>query len=133
SAGSSRIHGLRLRRNFGKATALSTGFAEARAPIILTLDADLQDEPAEIPRLLEALTPDVDVVSGWKKQRRDPWNKRLPSKVFNFVVRVSSDVPIHDFNCGFKVYRAEVAKSLRIYGELHRYIPMLCAAEGYRV
>ncbi len=133
SARNPSIRGLRLRRNFGKATALSNGFAEAKGSSIITMDADLQDDPAEIPRLLAALTDDIDLVSGWKKRRRDPIGKRLPSKLFNGVVRAASGLKIHDFNCGFKAYRAEVAKSLRLYGELHRYIPMLCEAEGYRV
>jgi dolichol-phosphate mannosyltransferase len=133
------VRGIRFRRNFGKAAALSAGFRAARGDIILTLDADLQDDPAEIPRFLGALTGDkqtgvaLDVVSGWKRVRHDPWHKVWPSRVFNFMVSRLTDVPLHDHNCGMKCYRAEVFREVRLYGELHRFIPVLAAARGFRV
>jgi dolichol-phosphate mannosyltransferase len=133
------VRGIRFRRNFGKAAALSAGFRAARGDIILTLDADLQDDPAEIPRFLAALAPDkqtevaLDVVSGWKRVRHDPWHKVWPSRVFNFMVSRLTDVPLHDHNCGMKCYRAEVFREVRLYGELHRFIPVLAAARGFRV
>ncbi|NBB81263.1 MAG: glycosyltransferase [Verrucomicrobia bacterium] len=127
------VCGLRHRRNFGKAAALSQGFRAARGKCIITMDADLQDQPEEIPRLLAALSEDVDLVSGWKRRRQDPLDKTLPSKIFNFIARKLSGLPLHDMNCGFKAYRAEVAKGVKLYGELHRFIPILANAEGYRV
>ncbi len=128
-----RVKGIRLRRNFGKAAALSAGFAAARGEIIVTLDADLQDDPAEIPRFLAALNNDLDVVSGWKKIRHDPWHKVIPSRVFNYMVGWLTGVPLHDHNCGFKCYRREIFSEVRLYGELHRFVPVLAAARGYRV
>ena len=124
---------LRFRRNFGKAAALSKGFGMASGRKVVTLDGDLQDDPAEIPRLLEKLEEGYDLVSGWKVDRKDPLSKTLPSKLFNRVTAVMSGLPLHDFNCGLKGYRREVVKSLRIYGELHRYIPVLAHREGFRV
>ncbi|PXA05567.1 glycosyltransferase [Coraliomargarita sinensis] len=126
-----RIKALRFRRNLGKAAALSAGFEVTRGEIVITMDADLQDEPAEIPRFLEKLGEGYDCVSGWKQLRRDPLGKTLPSRVFNAATRVASGVKIHDFNCGFKAYRAEAIHSIELYGELHRYIPVLLAAEGF--
>jgi glycosyltransferase involved in cell wall biosynthesis len=126
-----RIRALRFRRNHGKAAALAAGFARARAPIILTMDADLQDEPGEIPNFLAKLEENFDCVSGWKQLRKDPIGKTLPSRVFNTATRIATGVRIHDFNCGFKAYRAEAIQSVEIYGELHRYIPVLLAAEGF--
>jgi dolichol-phosphate mannosyltransferase len=130
------VHGIRFRRNFGKAAALAAGSKAARGSTILTLDADLQDDPAEIPRFLAALagsgTP-LDVVSGWKRVRHDPWHKVLPSRVFNFLVSRLTGVHLHDHNCGMKCYRAEVFREVRLYGELHRFIPVLAAARGFRV
>jgi dolichol-phosphate mannosyltransferase len=132
-----RVYGVRFRRNFGKAAALSAGFHAARGDVILTLDADLQDDPAEIPNFLAALEgPDceaIDVVSGWKKVRLDPWHKVWPSRVFNGLVSWVTGVRLHDHNCGMKCYRAEVFREIRLYGELHRFIPVLAAARGYRV
>jgi dolichol-phosphate mannosyltransferase len=132
-----RVHGVRFRRNFGKAAALSAGFHACRGDVIVTLDADLQDDPAEIPRFLEALEgPDalaLDVVSGWKRVRRDPWHKVWPSRVFNRLVSRMTGVRLHDHNCGMKCYRAEVFREIRLYGELHRFIPVLAAARGFRV
>lgn len=128
-----RLRGLRHRRNFGKAAALAQGFRAARGRVIVTMDADLQDQPEEIPKLLAALTEEVDLVSGWKRRRQDPLDKTLPSKVFNLVARKLSGLRLHDMNCGFKAYRAEVAKGLKLYGELHRFIPILAHGEGYRV
>jgi dolichol-phosphate mannosyltransferase len=125
-------HGIRFRRNFGKAAALSAGFRAAHGDIILTLDADLQDDPREIPRFLAALDGGLDVVSGWKKLRHDPWHKVLPSRVFNGMVSWMTGVHLHDHNCGMKCYRAEVFREVRLYGELHRFIPVLAAARGYR-
>jgi glycosyltransferase involved in cell wall biosynthesis len=128
-----RVRGIRLRRNFGKAAALSAGFKAARGELVLTLDADLQDDPAEIPRFLEQIKSGLDVVSGWKKVRHDPWHKVLPSRVFNGMVSALTGVRLHDHNCGMKCYRAEVLREVRLYGELHRFIPVLAAARGFRV
>ena len=128
-----RVRGLRFRRNFGKAAALAAGFHAASGDLILTLDADLQDDPKEIPRFLHALEPDRDVVSGWKHVRHDPWRKVWPSLVFNSMVSGLTGVRLHDHNCGMKCYRAEVVREVRLYGELHRYIPVLAAARGFRV
>ena len=128
-----RVHGIRFRRNFGKAAALSAGFRAARRDIVLTLDADLQDDPAEIPRFLAALAGGLDVVSGWKRRRHDPWHKVWPSRLFNWAVSWLTEVPLHDHNCGMKCYRAEVFREVRLYGELHRFIPVLAAARGFRV
>lgn len=133
AANAPHVRAFRHRRNFGKAAALALGFRLAIGEVIITMDADLQDQPEEIPTLLKALTPDVDLVSGWKRRRQDPFDKTLPSKVFNLVARKISGVQLHDMNCGFKAYRAEVAKSVKLYGELHRFIPILAAAEGYRI
>jgi glycosyltransferase involved in cell wall biosynthesis len=127
------VEGIRFRRNFGKAAALSAGFHAARGDLILTLDADLQDDPAEIPRFLTALAEGYDVVSGWKRVRRDPWHKVGPSRVFNFMVSWLTGVWLHDHNCGMKCYRADVFREVRLYGELHRFIPVLAAARGFRV
>ena len=131
------VRGLRFRRNFGKAAALSAGFRAARGDVILTLDADLQDDPAEVPRFLDALrgvkTAPLDVVSGWKRVRHDPWHKVWPSRVFNWMVSWLTGVRLHDHNCGMKCYRAEVFREVRLYGELHRFIPVLAAARGFRV
>ena len=127
------VVGLRHRRNFGKARGLATGFAAASGELILTMDADLQDDPAEIPHFLEKLDEGFDLVSGWKQHRQDPLGKTLPSRVFNATVRIVSGLPLHDFNCGFKMYRGSVVQSLRLYGELHRFTPVLAHADGFRV
>jgi glycosyltransferase involved in cell wall biosynthesis len=124
---------IRFRRNFGKSAALSVGFREARGKFVVTMDADLQDDPEEIPGLLQALDDRYDLISGWKKKRHDPLTKTVPSRFFNFVTRVMTGIPIHDFNCGLKAYRGEVVKELNVYGELHRYIPVLAHYAGYRV
>jgi dolichol-phosphate mannosyltransferase len=128
-----RVRGLRLRRNFGKAAALSAGFRLARGDVIITLDADLQDDPAEIPAFLKKLGGGVDVVSGWKRIRHDPWHKVWPSRLFNGMVSWLTGVRLHDHNCGMKCYRAEIFREVRLYGELHRFIPVLAAARGYRI
>lgn len=123
---------VRLRRNQGKAAALDAGFAECAGERVVTIDGDLQDDPAEIPALLAQLD-DHDLVCGWKRNRRDPLTRRLPSRIFNGVVRRVSGVPLHDMNCGLKAMRREVAAELRLYGELHRFIPVLAADRGFRV
>lgn len=128
-----RVHGLRFRRNFGKAAALSAGFQAARGEIIVTLDADLQDDPKEIPRFLAKMATGLDVVSGWKRVRHDPWHKVLPSRLFNFMVSTLTGVKLHDHNCGMKCYRAEVFREIRLYGELHRFIPVLASARGFKI
>jgi glycosyltransferase involved in cell wall biosynthesis len=128
-----RVHGIRLRRNFGKAAALAAGFRAAQGDPILTMDADLQDDPREIPRFLAALGKGIDVVSGWKRLRHDRWDKVGASRVFNLLVSWVTGVYLHDHNCGFKIYRAEIFREVRLYGELHRFIPVLAAARGYRV
>lgn len=128
-----RIRGIRFRRNYGKSAALAVGFEHARYEIVVTLDADLQDDPAEIPRLLAVLDEGYDLVSGWKQVRHDPLEKTLPSKLFNAVVSAVSGLRLHDFNCGLKAYRAEVIRTVTLYGEMHRYIPALAHWEGFRV
>jgi glycosyltransferase involved in cell wall biosynthesis len=128
-----QVRGLRLRRNFGKAAALSAGFHACRGEIILTLDADLQDDPKEVGPFLSALDKGLDVVSGWKRVRHDPWHKVWPSRIFNWLVSGLTGVWLHDHNCGMKCYRAEVFREVRLYGELHRFIPVLAAARGFRV
>ncbi len=132
-ARSDNVHVVRLRRNFGKAAALMAGFAEATGSAIVTIDGDLQDDPAEIPRLLAKLDEGFDLVSGWKTRRRDPWSRRVLSRLFNRTASRISGVRLHDMNCGLKAYRAEVATRLRIYGELHRFVPVLAHLRGYRV
>lgn len=129
----SRVHLLVFRKNFGKAAALQAGFRNASGDIIVTMDADLQDDPKEIPRFVKKLEEGYDLVSGWKKERHDPLEKRLPSKLFNKVTSHLSGVYLHDFNCGFKAYRREVTESLDVYGELHRYIPVLAYRKGFRI
>jgi glycosyltransferase involved in cell wall biosynthesis len=124
---------VRLRRNFGKAAALAAGFAQASGDLIATLDADGQDDPAELPRLLATLDEGYDLVSGWKVRRRDPWRRRVVSRIFNVVTGWISGVRLHDMNCGFKAYRGEVVRGLPLYGELHRFIPVLAHERGYRV
>lgn len=128
-----RVAGIRFRRNFGKAAALSAGLQAARGDLILTMDADLQDDPAEIPRLIAKLEEGYDVVNGWKQRRLDPWHKTYPSLVFNGLVGLLTGLKLHDHNCGLKLFRAEVARELRLYGELHRFVPVLAYARGFRV
>ncbi len=125
---------VRFRRNFGKSAALDAGFRRARGEIVVTMDADLQDDPEEIPRLLAALDErELDLVSGWKQKRHDPVGKTLPSKLFNFTVRTLTGLKLNDFNCGLKAYRSEAIEGLDLYGELHRYIPVLVAWRGFAV
>jgi glycosyltransferase involved in cell wall biosynthesis len=128
-----RVRGLQLRRNFGKAAALAVGFREARGALVVTLDADLQDDPGEIPKLLTRLEDGFDLVSGWKQERQDPRSKTWPSRLFNWVTGFMTGVPLHDFNSGFKIYRREVVEDIRLYGELHRFIPALAAWRGFHV
>jgi len=133
AAADSRVHGIRFRRNFGKAAALSAGFHAARGERIVTLDADLQDDPHEIPRFLAHMDLGFDVVSGWKQVRHDPWHKVLPSRVFNWMVGAMTGVRLHDHNCGMKSYRREIFDEVRLYGELHRFVPVLAHARGFKV
>ena len=132
-AANDNVRVVRLRRNFGKAAALAAGFAQARGDDVVTIDADLQDVPAEIPRLVAKLDEGFDLVSGWKTTRRDPWPRRALSRLFNAVTSRISGLRLHDHNCGLKAYRAEVLAGLRIYGELHRFLPVLAHYRGYRV
>jgi dolichol-phosphate mannosyltransferase len=127
------IRVVRLRRNFGKAAALAAGFANAQGDIVVTIDGDLQDDPTEIPRLLAKLDEGFDLVSGWKAHRRDPVTRRALSRIFNWVTGRVSGLRLHDLNCGLKAYRAEVVQGLRLYGELHRFIPVLAHYRGYRI
>jgi glycosyltransferase involved in cell wall biosynthesis len=124
---------VRLRRNFGKAAALATGFGQARGDVVVTIDADLQDDPAEIPRLLVKLEEGFDLVSGWKAHRRDPLRRRIPSRIFNWVTGRVSGLRLHDMNCGLKAYRADVVRGMSLYGELHRFIPVLAHYRGFRI
>ena len=128
-----RVVAIRFRRNFGKAAALIAGFQAARGDLIFTLDGDLQDDPAEIPRFLAELEKGFDAISGWKKTRHDPWHKVYPSRVFNWMVSRLTGCRLHDHNCGFKLYRKAVLDEVGIYGELHRFIPVLAHARGFRV
>jgi len=129
-----RVRLVRLRRNFGKAAALCAGFDFSSGAVIVTMDGDLQDDPQEIPRFLEALdSGGFDLVSGWKRRRRDPMSKRYPSRLYNWVTKRLARVDLHDFNCGFKAYRREVLEQIAIYGELHRYIPVLASRRGFRI
>lgn len=127
-----RVRGIRFRRNFGKAAALTAGFRAARGQVVLTLDGDGQDDPAEIPRFLAKLDEGLDVVSGWKRTRHDPWHKVGPSRVFNALVSWTTGCRLHDHNCGFKAYRRAVVEEVHIYGELHRFVPVLAHARGFR-
>ena len=133
AAADARVRGLRFRRNFGKAAALAAGFAAARGDIVVTLDADLQDDPREIPRFVAEIDKGLDCISGWKQIRHDPWHKVGPSRVFNWLVGVLTGVKLHDHNCGFKCYRREIFNEVRLYGELHRFVPVLAAARGWKV
>jgi glycosyltransferase involved in cell wall biosynthesis len=133
SAEKPAIRGVRLRRNFGKSAALAAGFEYAQGARIITIDADGQDDPADIPTLLEPLDRDADLVSGWKRNRRDPLSRRLASRVFNWVTAHLTGVQMHDMNCGFKAYRGECARSLEVYGEMHRFLPALAVQQGWRV
>lgn len=133
AAAEPRVRGASLRRNFGKSAALAVGFRLARGEYVATLDADLQDDPSELPRLLAALEQGLDLVSGWKRHRRDPPTKTLPSRLFNVVTSWAVGLRLHDFNCGLKLYRREVTESLEVYGELHRFLPALAHWRGFRV
>ena len=127
------VKGLRFRRNYGKAAALHTGFHEATGDVVITMDSDLQDSPDEIPDLVRMIVEDdLDLVSGWKKKRYDPFIKRITSKFYNGTARWSSGIKLHDFNCGLKAYKNEVVKSIEVFGEMHRYIPMLAKEAGFR-
>ena len=126
------VKGFRFRRNYGKAAALHTAFAEAAGDVVITMDSDLQDSPDEIPELVRMINEDgYDLVSGWKKKRYDPFFKRFTSRFYNGSARVSSGIKLHDFNCGLKAYRNEVVKSIEVFGEMHRYIPMLAKKAGF--
>lgn len=127
------IKGIRFARNYGKSAALYCGFKEAKGEVIITMDADLQDSPDEIPELYRMIMEEgYDLVSGWKKKRYDPAGKRLPSKFFNWTARIVSGIKLHDFNCGLKAYRRRVVKSIEVYGEMHRYIPILAKHAGFK-
>ncbi|HWL08792.1 MAG TPA: glycosyltransferase family 2 protein [Planctomicrobium sp.] len=127
------VSGIRFRRNFGKAAALTAGLNAVRGDVVMMMDADLQDDPAEIPRFIEKLNEGYDVVNGWKERRLDPWHKVYPSKVFNAMVGKLTGLKLHDHNCGVKIFRVQVARELRLYGELHRFIPVLAHARGFQV
>jgi glycosyltransferase involved in cell wall biosynthesis len=128
-----RVRLVQFRRNFGKSAALSAGFEEARGRLIVTMDGDLQDDPREIPRLIEAIHRGLDLVSGWKQKRQDSLTRTVPSKIFNWFVPLLAKVDLHDLNCGFKAYRSEVVKGMPLYGELHRYIPVLAHWRGFKI
>ena len=128
-----KIRGIRFRRNYGKSAALNVGFAAAKGDIIITMDADLQDSPDEIPQLRKRILEEgYDLVSGWKQKRFDPLTKTIPTKLFNWATRKMSGIYLHDFNCGLKAYKSEVVKSIEVYGEMHRYIPVLAKWAGFR-
>ena len=129
----SKVKLISFYRNFGKSAALSEGFKNANGDIIITMDADLQDDPAEIPNFVNKISEGSDLVSGWKKVRHDPWVKTFPSKIFNFVTRLLTGVKIHDFNCGIKAYRSSVIKSIEIFGGRHRYIPALAGQKNFSI
>lgn len=133
SAENDNIRGIRFRRNYGKSAALNVGFTEAKGDVVITMDADLQDSPDEIPGLYKRITQEgYDVISGWKKKRYDPISKTLPTKLFNWATRKMSGIYLHDFNCGLKAYRSEVIKNIEVYGEMHRYIPVIAKSAGFK-
>lgn len=129
----SRVQGIRFRRNFGKAAALTAGLKVADGELMMMMDADLQDDPAEIPNFIAKLNEGFDVVNGWKMRRLDPWHKVYPSRVFNWLVSRMTGLKLHDHNCGVKLFRREVAREIRLYGEMHRFVPVLAHARGFRV
>lgn len=132
--GNDCVKGIRLRRNFGKSIALNEGFRCSVGDIVITMDADLQDDPSEISRLVEKINEGYDLVSGWKKIRKDSIiKKNIPSKIFNRIVRLATGLGLHDFNCGLKAYRQQVVEKLYLYGEMHRFVPVLVHAQGFRV
>ncbi len=129
----SRINGIRFNRNNGKSDGLQVGFNESAGEVVITMDADMQDSPDEVPELVRMVKQEgFDIVSGWKKKRHDPISKTLPSRFFNMVTRKVSGIALHDFNCGLKAYRSEVVKNIHVYGEMHRYIPLIAKWSGYR-
>jgi glycosyltransferase involved in cell wall biosynthesis len=131
--GSRFVRGIRFRRNYGKAAALQTGFSESAGDVVITMDSDLQDSPDEIPELVRMIREEgFDLVSGWKKKRYDPIVKRTTSKIYNGTARLTSGIKLHDFNCGLKAYRSEVIKSIEVFGDMHRYIPMLAKEAGFK-
>lgn len=126
------VRGIKFRRNYGKSAALNSGFRAARGEVVITMDADLQDSPEEIPELYKMISQEgFDLVSGWKKRRHDPFSKTIPSRFFNWVTRKTSGIKLHDFNCGLKAYKLEVVKSIEVYGEMHRYIPVIVNYAGF--
>ena len=133
SAANSSVKGLQFTRNYGKSAALQTGFEYVSGEVVVTMDADLQDSPDEVPELRRMIVEDgYDLVSGWKKKRHDPLNKTIPSKVFNFITSKVSGIPLHDFNCGLKAYKKKVVKNINVYGEMHRYIPLIAKWNGFK-
>ena len=128
-----RVKIIKFRKNFGKSASLQTGFENAKGDIIFTMDADLQDNPIEIPEFIEKIEEGYDLVTGWKKNRKDPISKTIPSKFFNFITSVSFKLKLHDYNCGFKAYKKEVINEIDIYGEMHRYIPAIVHTKGFKV
>jgi glycosyltransferase involved in cell wall biosynthesis len=127
------VKGIEFNRNYGKSTALHTGFQKASGEVIITMDADLQDDPEEIPELYRMIQAEnYDLVSGWKQKRQDPLSKTIPTKLYNAVTRWFSGIPLHDFNCGLKAYKRKVVKSIEVYGEMHRYIPVIAKAAGFK-
>lgn len=124
---------VQLRKHYGKADALSAGFSQAKGDIIITMDGDLQDDAKEIPRFIEKIEQGYDLVSGWKYKRKDPLSKTVPSKIFNWLVRKLTGVKVHDSNCGYKAYRKEVVQNIKVYGEMHRYIPVIAHWKGFKV
>jgi glycosyltransferase involved in cell wall biosynthesis len=127
------IHAIRFRRNFGKTAALSAGFARAKGKVVVTMDADLQDDPHELPKLLDKLDEGYDLVTAWRERRQDPRSKTLPSRIFNSAVAFLTGIKLHDFNCGFKAYRSHVVHELKLYGDLHRFIPVLAWWKGFSI
>jgi glycosyltransferase involved in cell wall biosynthesis len=127
------VKGIKFRRNYGKSAALQVGFDKTEGDVVITMDADLQDSPDEIPELYKMIKEGgFDLVSGWKKKRYDPLSKTIPTKLFNFITRIVSGIKLHDFNCGLKAYKRDVIKAVEIYGEMHRYIPVMAKWAGFR-
>jgi len=132
-AGDNNVSLITFRKNFGKSEALSRGFKAIKGDIVFTMDADLQDNPADIPAFIQKINGGYDLVNGWKKKRRDPLTKRIPSKIFNFITSLCVGLKLYDYNCGFKAYKPEVIHEIDIYGEMHRYIPALAHAKGFKI